>query len=369
MQYIPFTKPLLPTSDEYQQKLEIIWKSHQLTNHGQASQELWKALAKQTEQKHFLLTSSGTLALIITIKALGLTGEIITSPFTFPAVPHAISFCGLTPVFCDTDKTTANIDPELIPSLITKKTSAILAVHTFGQPCNIERITTIAKKFGLKVIYDAAPAFAVSYKQKNVISYGDAAIHSYHATKIFHTVEGGAIFFRDKNALLRAKQLREFGFDEKKEKIKQIGINAKMSEFHATMGLCVLPLISKEIQERLRVYAHYNQELAAVKNISLPPKSQNGQAYTILIHTHKNKDLRNALYQYLFKNHIYTKPYYALLATAYPHYKNSKHSKLDNARLLAKEALSLPLYGKLTAKELFFITNTIKDFFYKNAKH
>lgn len=234
-----------------------------------------------------LVTSSGTTALILAIKALALTGEIITSPFIFPAVPHAISFCGLTPVFCDIDPTNFNIDPDKIARLITNKTSAILAVHTFGHPCDIAKITALAKKYKLKVIYDAAPAFNVYYKNKNIVSYGDASIHSYHATKIFHTIEGGAVFFRNAHDLLRAKELREFGFDQKKERIKAIGINAKMSEFHAAMGLATLPLVEKEIKKRSVVWNYYSQALSGIKKIQLPVMTQNLQTYSILIPTYE----------------------------------------------------------------------------------
>jgi dTDP-4-amino-4,6-dideoxygalactose transaminase len=346
----PYIQPLLPPEEKYYSAISSLWKKKQLTNNGENTIRLTHAIERITHQKNIVITSSGTMALLLAIKTLGLTGEVITSPFVFPAVPHALSFCGLTPVFCDVLLKTGNINPALIESKITKKTSAILAVHNFGNPCEIEKITAIAKKYALKVIFDAAPAFGVRYKNKNIVDYGDATIHSYHATKIFHTIEGGAIFFRNQNHRKIAESLREFGFDNSKNKIILPGINGKMSEFHAAMGLSVLPLINKEIQKRHIYWDCYTKELKNAPHIIIPIKTQNAQTYTIRI-TNKKRDY---VYQQLKKKGIATKIYYAQIATEYPHYHQQRTS-LENAKQLARESLSLPLFGNLSQQEIKII--------------
>ena len=233
---IPVTKPFLPPKEEYEDFLRGIWSRNWLTNNGPLVNELELRLKEYLKVKHLLYLSNGTIALQIAIKALGLKGEIITTPFSYVATTSSIVWENCKPVFVDIDPKTLNIDPEKLETAITKKTTAILATHVYGNPCDIEAIQAIADKHHLKVIYDAAHCFGTKYKGKSVFEYGDVSTTSFHSTKIFHTVEGGAVFTKDPSMLKRMAYMRNFGHDGP-EKFNGVGINGKNSEFHAAMGL------------------------------------------------------------------------------------------------------------------------------------
>jgi dTDP-4-amino-4,6-dideoxygalactose transaminase len=260
---IPVTKPFLPDLETYQAHVRGIWERRHLTNNGPLVQELEAGLKKHLDIEHLLFLGNGTIAIQIAIKALGLTGEIITTPFSYVATTSSIVWEGCEPVFVDIDPETFNIDPARIEAAITSRTTGILATHVFGNPCDIDAIQAIADKHGLKVIYDAAHCFGTLYKGKSVFAYGDASTTSFHATKLFHTTEGGAVFTPHADVHYRMKQMRNFGhsgFD----KYDGVGINGKNSEFHAAMGLCNLPHIDAILESRRSQGGTYDRLLSGL---------------------------------------------------------------------------------------------------------
>jgi dTDP-4-amino-4,6-dideoxygalactose transaminase len=258
------THTFLPPMEEYNKYLEEIWKRNWLTNNGPLFNELEVKLREYLGLGHLLYLTNGTIALQIAIKALGLKGEIITTPFSYVATTSSIVWEGCEPVFTDIDPDTLNINPDLIEAAITKKTSAILATHVFGNPCEIEKIEEIARKHNLKVIYDAAHCFGTTYKGKSVFKYGDISTLSFHATKLFHTIEGGAIATRDPDLAKKTISLRNFGH-KGYEDFAGLGINGKNSEFHAAMGLCNLKYVEDILLKRKEASGKYNKSLEDLK--------------------------------------------------------------------------------------------------------
>jgi len=256
------TRTFLPPREEYQEWLDKVYANHILTNNGPIHKELEETLRARFDIPHLRLMANGTLALQLAIRALGITGKVITTPYSYVATTSAILWEGCEPVFVDIDPKTCCIDPKLIEAAITPDTSAILATHVYGIPCDVEAIDAIARKHELKVIYDAAHAFDVKYKGKSILAYGDASTLSFHATKLFHTVEGGAVVIHDEETLYRLRLLRSFGHigDEH----FTLGINAKMSEVHAAMGMAVLPHIPHCIEERKALSEKYRQALSGL---------------------------------------------------------------------------------------------------------
>ena len=259
---IKITEPLLPNLNELSDHLKIMWKNGQVTNFSRYHYKFEKELKKKLKLKNLITVNSGTTGLIIALKALDLKGEIITSPLTFAATTNAISNANCTPVFVDVNKQDFNINTEKIVEKITKRTSAILATHCYGIPCNIDKINEISKEFNLKVIYDAAHCFNIKYKNENILSYGDASVLSFNATKIFNTIEGGAILMKNYKNLLKAKNLRYFGLNS--NKILSDGINGKLNEINSIIGILNLKKINKHINDRKKIYKffikHINQE-------------------------------------------------------------------------------------------------------------
>jgi len=261
---INITKPFLPPFDEYKEYLEGIWERAWLTNNGPLVNDLEIKLKNYLGIQHLLFLSNGTIALQIAIKALLLSGEIITTPFSYVATTSSIIWEGCKPVFADIDPKTLNIDPQKIEKLITKNTSAILATHVYGNPCDIEAIDIIARKHNLKVIYDAAHAFGVRYKNRSIFEYGDISTTSFHSTKVFHTIEGGAVITRDAELLKIMARLRNFGHNGP-EIFVEAGINGKNSEFHAAMGLVNLKHIEPIFQSRKMQALLYDKALQTLK--------------------------------------------------------------------------------------------------------
>lgn len=257
---IPVTKTFLPPIEEYIHYLEKIWESNQLTNNGPLVQELEAKLKNYLGVKHLFFVSNGTIALQIAIKALDLKGEVITTPFSYVATTSSLVWEGCQPVFVDIDPHTLCIDSNLIEAAITEKTTGILTTHVYGIPCDVERIQAIAKNHGLKVLYDAAHTFGGKYQGKAIVSYGDVATLSFHATKLFHTVEGGAIVTDDDDIAHRINYMRNFGH-KGQEDFWGLGINGKNSEFHAAMGLCVLPHVPEIISARNKISNWYDEKL------------------------------------------------------------------------------------------------------------
>ncbi len=256
---INVTKTYLPSLKKYNKYLEKLWDNHWITNNGELLQELKNRLTEYLNVNNIVLVNNGTMALQIAYKLLNLKDDIITTPFTFIASSSSLSWEGLNPVFVDINEKTLNIDESLIENAISCNTTGILGVHVFGNPCDVESIDLICKKYNLSIIYDAAHAFGVEYKCKSILSYGDISTLSFHATKLFHTIEGGALIIKDDELYIKAKRMINFGYEN--WVIHNVGINAKMNEFQAAMGLCVLDDMDYIIGNRKKLFEKYSNEL------------------------------------------------------------------------------------------------------------
>ncbi|MEQ8625754.1 MAG: DegT/DnrJ/EryC1/StrS family aminotransferase [Vicingaceae bacterium] len=354
---IPVTKPYLPKQENYLKYVAGIYESQWLTNNGPLVQVFEQQLKDYLKLNNLLYVGNGTIALQLAIKALGLKGEIITTPFSYVATTSSIVWEGCEPIFVDIDEKSLNIDPNKIEAAITDKTSAILATHCFGNACDIDSIDLIAKKHNLKVIYDAAHCFGTSYKGKSVFEYGDISTTSLHATKLMHSVEGGVVFSKNKSLIERLAYMRNFGHDGP-EKFNGVGINAKNSEFHAAMGLCVLEDIDLILCKRKRqseVYDEYLNGLLLQKPQIQKDCNFNYAYYPILF-----KDERIALQvkDDLNAQNIYSRRYFhpSLSSLDYVHSIQTPVSDDCAARILC-----LPLYHELESQVQKKITRIIKD--------
>ena len=353
---IPVTKPFLPPQEDYTQYLDGIWQRQWLTNMGPLASQLEMELKEYLKIKHLLFVTNGTVALQMAIKALDLKGEIITTPFSFVATTSAIVWEGCTPIFVDIDAESLNINASNIEAAITEKTSAILATHVYGNPCDVEAIEEIAKKHNLKVIYDAAHAFGVQVNGKSVFEYGDISICSLHSTKLYHSVEGGLIFTQDADLLKKIAYIRNFGisgFDS----FSELGINGKNSEFHAAMGLVNLKYVDAIIAKRKSLTARYEEKLINLK--AFRPKwhqaSKNNGAYLPFVL--ESEELLLKIKTELDKSEIFTRRYfYPSLATALPYLEPQNFPITDD---ISKRVLCLPLYYELTEEEVDWICRMI----------
>lgn len=353
---IPVTKPFLPPKEDYDYYLQGIWQRNWLTNHGPLVNELELRLKEYLNIDHLLFLNNGTIALQIAIKALDLKGEIITTPFSYVATTSSIVWEGCEPVFVDINHQTLNIDPNLIEAAITSKTSAILATHVYGNPCDIDAIASIASKYNLKVIYDAAHSFGTKYKNRSVLSYGDISTVSFHATKLFHTVEGGAVTTTDQELYTKMALLRNFGHVSPYE-FALAGINGKNSEFHAAMGLCNLSYITEIINRRKDIVKRYDERLSGT-SITRPLMQSytewNYAYYPILFENEAS--LLSAMAS-LEKHYVYTRRYF------YPSLNKLSYLKvqdsLKNSEHAAKCVLCLPLYHTLSYEEIDMIADII----------
>lgn len=353
---IQVTKPFLPPVDEYKSYIDKIWKRQWLTNMGPLSSELEMQLKDFLSLDHLLYVTNGTVALQLAIKALELKGEIITTPFSFVATTSSIVWEGCKPVFVDIDAQSLNIDADKIEAAITSETSAILATHVYGNPCDIDKIDKIAKKYNLKVIYDAAHAFAVKYKGKSVFEYGDISICSLHATKLYHSTEGGLIITKDPTLLKKVALMRNFGISDFNQ-FSELGINGKNSEFHAAMGLTNLKYVDQIIEKRKELTTQYNLGLRNVKGY-IPTWNENSKPnfayYPIIL---QSEQLLLNVMDELGKNQIFTRRYfYPSLATSLPYLESKEFPNTDD---ISKRVLCLPLYYDLTIEEVNLITRLI----------
>jgi dTDP-4-amino-4,6-dideoxygalactose transaminase len=343
---IHVTRTFLPPREEYLYWLDKAYSSHVLTNNGPIHRELEETLRARFEVPHLKLMANGTLALQLAIRALGVSGEVITTPFSYVATTSAILWEGCTPVFVDIDPKTCCIDPNLIEAAITPATTAILATHVYGIPCDVEAIDAIAKKHRLKVIYDAAHAFDVQYKGRSILQWGDASTLSFHATKLFHTVEGGAVILHDAEADRCLSLLRSFGHigDEH----FTLGMNAKMSEVHAAMGMAVLPHVEEIIADRMRSIATYDQALTKlIMRPAIPAEGYNAAYYPIIV---KEAHQREAVTIALEAKGVHARRYFhpALNTLSYlPSY-----SPCPYAEAVAERMLCLPLYHGMKNEDL-----------------
>lgn len=355
---INVTKPYLPPLALYTKYLEGIWERQWVTNNGPLVQELEEKLKNYLGVKHLLFVGNGTIALQIALKALAVQGEIITTPFSYVATTNSILWEGSKPVFADIKDTDLNIDPAKIECLITPDTVAILATHVYGNPCDVEEIEKIAARHNLKVIYDGAHAFDAKYKGKQILSYGDIATCSFHATKIFHTVEGGAIITNDDQLAEKMTLYRQFGHvgDEH----FSIGINGKNSEMHAAMGLCLLPLMDKFINRRKELSELYDRELKGLSMqwpVALPGTEYNYSYYPVIV---DSDERLVGIKSFLETNGISTRRYFYPSLNHLPQFNGES---CPVSETYSVRALALPLYFELMEADVQKICNLVKSCF------
>lgn len=346
------TQPFLPPLKEFIPYLERIWENKWLTNAGPFHEELESSLAKYLGVEHLALFANGTIALVTALQTLRITGEVITTPYSFVATAHSLLWNGITPVFVDIDPSTCNLDPEKIEQAITPRTTAILPVHCYGNPCNVERIQQIADTYGLKVIYDAAHAFGVRYKEESLLRHGDLSVLSFHATKVFNTFEGGAIVCNDAKTKQRIDYLKNFGFADEVT-VMAPGINGKMNEVQAAFGLLQLKYIDSAIEQRRSIDARYREALADVPGIvwlESPFDTVKSYSYFTIIVSDDYPISRDALYNKLRDEGIYARRYFYPLISDMSMYRglpSAAREKLPVAKRIADQVLCLPIYPAL----------------------
>ena len=365
------TRPSLPPLEEFIPYLEEIWKSQVLTNNGQFHKQLEKELAEFLDVPYVSLFSNGTLALLIALQTLRITGEVITTPYSFVATTHAIHWNGIKPVFVDIDLINCNLDPTKIEAAITPQTSAILPVHVYGNPCNVTEIEKIADNYGLKLIYDASHAFNVKINGTSVLNYGDLSVLSFHATKVFTTFEGGAIICHDEKTKRRIDFLKNFGFADEVTVVAP-GINAKMNEVQAAMGLLQLKYVNSNLQQRKRISNFYKNELKNIDGIrfqeGIESVNYNYAYFPIFVDKEKYGIERDELYNIFRANNIYVRRYFYPLISQFPTYRDLPSARAENlpiAEKITEEVLCLPIYPGLQmvdALKIIEIILTNKDF-------
>ena len=361
MTKINVTKSSMPSYEEYCKEIKSIWETTHLTNCGPIHNKLKKQLKEYLKVENIELFVNGHLALYCVLKALDLSGEIITTPFTFASTTNAIAQAGCTPVYCDV-KPDYTIDETKIDALITDKTCAILGVHVYGNICNVKAIQKIADKHKLKVIYDAAHAFGVEYDGKAIGCYGDASMFSFHATKVFHTIEGGGITFKDKTLAERLNKERNFGING--EMLATFGTNAKMNEFQAAMGICNLRHIDEELVKRKAVYERYTENLQKVKGITLLPEQndlqRNWAYFPILINKEIYGKTREELIEMLGQEGVFARKYFYPLVSENQAFTKDLAEFTPNAYAYSRNVLCLPMYADLSLENVEMICNIIK---------
>ncbi|MBI4833061.1 MAG: DegT/DnrJ/EryC1/StrS family aminotransferase [Candidatus Lindowbacteria bacterium] len=362
------TRPTMPRLDDYQRLLEEIWESKWLTNCGKFHAEFEKELSSYLGVEYVNLFCNGTIALLVALQMLEITGgEVITTPFTFPATCHVLYWNNLTPVFCDIEKDTFNMDAGRIESLITPETKAILPVHVFGNPCNIEAIQEIADRHGLKVIYDAAHAFGVSYKGKSITQFGDVSMLSFHATKLFSSIEGGALVPKTMSQRNRVNFLKNFGIVNE-ETVIGPGINGKMNELQAAYGLLQLKIVDAEIANRKRLTQLYRERLKNIPGISfqdeMPFVTHNYSHFAITVDQELFGLSRDGLYEKLKLFNIVPRKYFYPLCSHFACYSGLPSANKENlpvAEETAEKVLCLPLYGTLGDGPIEIICEVIRE--------
>ena len=357
MMNIPVTKPFLPPLEEFIPYLEKIWENHQLTNNGPFHQQLEIALCEFLGVEHLSLFTNGTLALVTAMQALRVKGEVITTPYSFVATSHALIWNNLTPVFVDIKPGSFNIDPEKIEEAITPNTTAILPVHCYSTPCDIEEIQRIADNYGLHVIYDAAHSFGTKFQGESILRHGDMSILSFHATKVFNTFEGGAIISSSAKLKKRVDYLKNFGFADEVTVVAP-GINAKMSEVNAAFGLLQLAHIGDALLQRREIFLKYCNALSEAEGITIPLKNMEDKinySYFPIIVNDNYGISRDALYEKLKDEGIHARRYFYPLISNMPMYKNipsASPTNLPQANKLSNRVICLPLYPGLGEHDL-----------------
>ncbi len=362
---ITVTSPLLPNLDEFTESLKEIWESKWITNNGQFHQKLEAALAEYLKVPYVSLFTNGTLPLLTALQALRITGEVITTPYSFVATTHALWWNGIKPVFVDIDPSTGNIDPQKIEAVITPRTTAILPVHVYGKPCDTEAIQAIADKYGLKVIYDAAHAFGVEVNGESLLNAGDMSTLSFHATKVFNTIEGGAMVMHDEKTKQRIDYLKNFGFANEIEVVGP-GINSKMDEIRSAYGLLNLKQVDAAIAARQKVAVAYRKALRNVDGISfwddMPGVRHNYSYFPIFVDAEKYGMTRDELYMKMKDQDVWGRRYFYPLISEFSTYRgleSSRPENLPNAHRMADTVICLPMHHALSENDLNRIINSI----------
>lgn len=360
------TQPALPNLEEFVPYLEEIWKNKVLTNNGPYHKQLEKELAEFLNVPYISLFANGTLALVTALQVLRITGEVITTPFSFVATTHSLWWNNIKPVFSDIDPTYCNLDPEKVEAAITPQTTAILPVHVYGNPCAVDKLQEIADTYGLKLIYDAAHAFGVKYKERSICDFGDLSVFSFHATKVFNTMEGGAIISHDSAVKKRIDYLKNFGFADETT-IMAPGINSKMNEMQAALGLLQLKYFDNNIRKRKQISEIYHNELKDISGITFLPEPENTHsnfAYLpIFVDEKVYGETRDQLYERMKSHNVFGRRYFYPLISSFSMYRgllSAKPSNLPVAHKIADQVICLPIYPELSENETRYISGIIK---------
>ena len=361
------TRPLLPPLEQLHARLAEIWTARWLTNVGDQHEQLGRAIQQYLDVKEVSLFNNGTIALLAAVRALGMRGEVITTPFTFPATPHAISWSGATPVFCDIDPVTMTLDPARVEALITPKTTGILAVHVYGIPCDVAALQAIATRHGLRLVYDAAHAFGTRINGVGIGNFGDASMFSFHATKLFHSAEGGALTCGNAATREAFDHLKNFGILGQ-ENVDEVGINGKMNELQAALGLTVLDCVPDELRRRRAVIARYRERLCAIAGVTLMPEPPNVESscqyFVIRINRQVFGCSRDIAFDRLKAYNVLARKYFYPLCSDYACYSalpSSDPGQLPVATEVVQEVLCLPLYGTLPLSDVDVICDMIQE--------
>ncbi|MBN3035874.1 MAG: DegT/DnrJ/EryC1/StrS family aminotransferase [Bacteroidales bacterium] len=371
-EYIPLLKPLMPPLDEVIPYLERIWESGMLTNEGPIHAEFEQSLCRYLGVNYISLCSSGSTALMIALKGIGLSGQVITTPFTFPATLQAIIWNNLEPVFVDINARDLNLDEGLLESAITPRTTAVLPVHVFGTPCNVSMIGQMARKYGIRVIYDAAHSFGVSINGTSICSYGDLSVLSFHATKVLNTFEGGAIVCHDEEMKRNMDALKNAEATAR-PKPAECGINVKMNEFQAAFGLCQLKHIDRALAGRKAAVLKYKELLKGMNGLRFLPASE-GVSYNytflpVVLDPAEFGAGRDELHDFLRDNNITTRKYFFPLACDLPEFSKFKTEEMPVAQSIASSILCLPLFHDITDEQIMSVVAAIYRFHTKRHQN
>ena len=360
------TSPLLPSLEDFTFLLKEIWESKMLTNNGNFHQKLEEELAKYLKVPYLSLFTNGTLPLITALQAMRITGEVITTPFSFVATTHSLWWNGIKPVFVDIEPETCNLDPSKIEAAITPRTTAIMPVHVYGKPCKTKEIQEIANKYGLKVIYDAAHAFGVEINGESILNFGDMATLSFHATKVYNTLEGGALVVHDEQTKKRIDYLKNFGFASETEVVAP-GINSKVDEVRAAYGLLNLKQVDHAINSRRKVAIRYRDELQGVKGITffndIPGVRHNYSYFPIFINAEEYGMTRDELYFKMKEHNVFGRRYFYPLISTFSTYRGLDSANPDNlpiATQMSNNFICLPMHHALSENEVEYILQIIK---------
>ena len=364
MNNISITRPSIPPFEEYCEEIKDLWESRWLTNMGAKHRQFQAELAGYLGTEHIDLLTNGHMAIELSLQALGLEGEVITTPFTFASTTQAIVRSGLTPVFCDIDPVTFNLDPTKIEALITSRTCAIVPVHVYGTPCDVEAIGRIAKRYGLKVLYDAAHAFGVRCRGQGIAAFGDAACFSFHATKVFHSIEGGAVCFHDEAFGQRLAKLKNFGLNG--EDASELGANAKLNEFCAAMGLCNLRHVDGEIQKRRHSVERYRSHLEQIPGLQLVPVldgvEPNYAYFPVVFDEAVFGADRDTVLRALAEHEIMGRKYFYPLTSEFSCYCGEYDAdETPVAKRISRRVLTLPLYAGMEDETVDRICEVVLD--------